>query len=382
MLNLLRDIFRKIMPHICRYIFGLKDVIIFKAHHGFQGNVHSIYDYLYEQEYNKKYKLIWYPDTEEEYVPKTAMCIRTSSIKNNYYYKSCAKFIIYEDGCPVMYKTKGQKVIYLTHGCPAIKNVTNLLDVSEKKTTDSLATSENVVESMAKMENISSEKMFVCGHPRNDVIFNSPLTYLGLLDKEYEKIIFWLPTFRKAKVIFATKERVDSEKNYLYGLPLIVCEEDLEKLNNILAEKNMILIIKPHPGALKEGIESINYSNITVWSQEYLDKNNINYYRLFKNTDAFISDYSSVIFDAMLADKPLAYVVDDIDDYKLGYAFDDILDYMPGHHIKTLDDMIDFFEDISQDKDIYKEERHRINNWANKYQDGNNCERLVKMFDL
>ena len=84
----------------------------------------------------------------------------------------------------------------------------------------------------------------------------------------------------------------------------------------------------------------------------------------------------------MLVDKPLAYVIDDIDDYKLGFAYDNVLDYMPGHHIKTLEDMISFFEDVSQDKDIYRDERHRVNAWANEYQDGNNCQRITKIFNM
>ena len=382
MIDLLRRIFRKIMPHICRYVFGLKDIIIFKAHHSFKGNVHALYDYLYEAGYGNKYKFIWYPDTEEEYIPETALCIRRSSLKNNYYYKSCAKFIFYEDGCPVMYKTKGQKVVYLTHGCPSLKNSKGLVDVSIQKTTDALITSENVRSVMSKSRQFPEEKMFVCGHPRNDVIFNSPQNYEELFEKKYNKIIFWLPTFRKMLSIYDKKQRSDCDINYLYGIPLIMSEDDLEMLNKTLSKENIILIIKPHPGALKEGIENINYSNITVWSQEYLDKNNINYYRLFKNTDAFISDYSSVIFDAMLADKPLGYVIDDIDDYKLGYAFDNVLDYMPGHHIKTLEDMISFFEDVSQGKDIYKEKRDKISALVNTFPDGNNCKRIAEIFRL
>ncbi len=381
MLSFARKIVRKIFPYLFRMLFGLKNIIVLKPHQRFSGNVHALYEYLHNNNYEKKYEIVWYIDGDEK-VPETAKIIKTNTLKDRYYYKACAKYIFYENTCPVRKCMKGQRVIYLSHGCPPLKNAKNLLDVGTARTTDSLSTSNEVIDIMAEMENFYKEKMFVCGQPRNDYIFNYPIKYEKYVDQKYNKTILWLPTFRKMTNIYDGSERIDCEVQCLYGLPLIKSKNDLEAVNDTLSKKNTLLVIKPHANALKEGIENINYSNIMVWSQEYLDKNNINYYRFFRNTDAFISDYSSVIFDAMLADKPLAYVIDDMDEYKLGFAFDNVLDYMPGHHIRTLEDMVAFFEDISQGKDIYKEERHRINNWANKYQDGKNCERLVKMFDL
>lgn len=381
MLSFARKIVRKVFPYIFRTLFGLKNIIVLKPHQRFKGNVHALYEYLHNNGYEEKYEIVWYIDGGEE-VPETAKVIKTNNIKNNYYYKACAKYIFYENTCPVCEYMKGQRVVYLSHGCPPLKNSKGKVAVKSYNTTDALITSDNLRSTLAMIRQFSEDKMFVCGHPRNDVIFNDALDYTEFFGKKYKKVILWLPTFRKMINHFDSKLRSDSDRDYLYGLPLIYNEDCLGRLNKILEKENIMLIIKPHANALKKGIENINYSNITVWSQEYLDKNGINYYRLFKDTSAFISDYSSVIFDAMLVDKPLAYVIDDIDDYKLGFAYDNVLDYMPGHHIKTLEDMISFFEDVSQDKDIYRDERHRVNAWANEYQDGNNCQRITKIFNM
>lgn len=373
----------KFLPKILRNVLGLRNIILFKPHPCFSGNVHALYKYLADNGYGKRYKFIWCTSFDGEKVPEKATRFEAKTFKGKYYYKACAKYVFYEDECPTNKIMRGQKVIYLSHGCPTLKNSTGRVDVYESKTTDALITSNEVRGVLAKIRRFPENKMFVCGHPKNDIMFNEPLKYSDFLNCEYSKHILWMPTFRKTKPFANWELRNDNESiDYLYGLPLIHNESDLEMLNESLKSKNILLIIKPHPSALKEGIEKIKYSNIAVWTQEYLDKNEINLHRFFKDTSAFISDYSSVIFDAMLADKPLAYIIDDIDDYKLGFAYENVLDYMPGHHIKTLKDMISFFEDVSQNKDIYRDERHRVNTWANAYPDGNNCKRIIEMFGL
>ncbi|MFQ9516388.1 MAG: CDP-glycerol glycerophosphotransferase family protein [Eubacterium sp.] len=378
---------KQILYFMINKIFGLKNIIIFKGQNDFQGNAYALYEYLLKKGYDKKYKMVWNIDHYDsikrfDHIKcEIILADEKNSIKKQYY-NACAKFVFYENDCPIFRRVKGQRAVYLSHGCPPIKNATGMIDIKDEIIANALITSENIRDLMADIRKFPAEKMFVCGHPRNDAIFDQTLLYRDILEKKYKKIILWMPTFRKSNIMQYGQVRDDSEKKYIYGLPLIHEEKDLLELNNLLSDKDVLLIIKPHPRAAKEGIDKLHYSNISVWTDEYLIENNINIYRLFHDTDAMISDYSSVVFDYMLTDHPLGYIVDDINSYKLGFAYDNVQDYMPGKKINKMDDLLGFIDDISNEVDEFKEERRKINLWANDYQDGNNCERIVRMFDL
>ena len=54
-------------------------------------------------------------------------------------------------------------------------------------------------------------------------------------------------------------------------------------------------------------------------------------YVLLRNADALITDYSSAYFDYMLLNRPIAFTVEDIEEYrkKRGFVFDNPFEYMP-----------------------------------------------------
>lgn len=49
---------------------------------------------------------------------------------------------------------------------------------------------------------------------------------------------------------------------------------------------------------------------------------------------------------------------------------------MMGPRIYTLDDMIRFVRNVSENKDEFQEERRNLCNWLHEYQDGHSCEKL------
>ena len=100
-----------------------------------------------------------------------------------------------------------------------------------------------------------------------------------------------------------------------------------------------------------------------------------------KQSDVLIGDYSSASMQYLVLDKPLAFVVPDIDEYaqKRGFVFDSPEEYMGGHIIKDKEKFYAFLDDIAADKDIYKEKRHRILHEMYEYADNHNCERIVKL---
>ena len=115
-----------------------------------------------------------------------------------------------------------------------------------------------------------------------------------------------------------------------------------------------------------------------------LEENDVRFYTLLNQTDALITDYSSVFFDYLLIDKPIAFTVDDIDSYSdnRGFVFDNPLDYMPGKKLHNAEDFREFVTDCISGKDDYTAERKDINDKVNYYKDNKNCERIINFVGL
>ena len=98
-------------------------------------------------------------------------------------------------------------------------------------------------------------------------------------------------------------------------------------------------------------------------------------------SDGLIGDYSSASMQYLLLDRPMAFVVPDIEEYgkTRGFVFEHPEDYMGGHIVKTKDEFYQFIDDFANDKDIYREKRHWVCNQIYKYHDANSCKRIVEL---
>ena len=86
--------------------------------------------------------------------------------------------------------------------------------------------------------------MICVGNPRNDVLFRNTNTKEKLKEfNKYDKIILWLPTFRKA----AISNRLDSTFEFPLGLPIIYSTGELNRLNEYLKKNNALILFKLHP---------------------------------------------------------------------------------------------------------------------------------------
>ena len=113
---------------------------------------------------------------------------------------------------------------------------------------------------------------------------------------------------------------------------------------------------------------------------EDLFKKGIKLYELLGNTDALLTDYSSVYFDYLLTDKPIGFTIDDFELYgknRGGYAIDNPLEMMPGMKINTFDDLVQFLTCVSEGKDNYVAVRHQVNNLCNSFVTPNASKRIL-----
>ena len=206
------------------------------------------------------------------------------------------------------------------------------------------------------------QRVLPLGYPRYDVYGENTDREEKLIRSKVTpdhdaKIVIWMPTFRKT----GKPELMGGESEIVYNfdLPLLNNAEELTELDRYLKEARVMIVIKRHPYQLRYQCEGNSYSNIKFISNEDLEACGADLYRLLTRTDALISDYSSVAVDYLLLDKPMAFSLDDYEQYKdsRGFIFENMLDYMPGHHLYNAEDLKEFIADVSSGADPFREQR-------------------------
>lgn len=363
-----------------RMIYG-DYVIAMESLNGFDGNSGALYNYLCSKREYDQYRFLWLTreDRKREQIDHRTWraSFQDGSLKTRLL-RGAARYSFF-DNLSIESKDRRQVCVYLTHGCPTLKNVKGLINIPPY-VNHVLCTSTGVMDMMAYQLSTDKEKMFICGLPRNDALFQRNEQAKKVLGLEAdEKVVLWLPTFRQSAY---DKTRNDSSKTLALGVPLVEDEQTWVELNEYLAKRKIKLIIKMHPGQDMEVVKAQPLSNLLILSDNKLKRLGLDLYQVMPVTDALLSDYSSVAFDYMLLDKPIGYVIDDIEEYKLGFAFERPEEVMPGHKIECMKDLYGFIEDVMKGKDPYKAERNTVSKFANEYQDGNNCKRVAEYIGL
>ena len=168
----------------------------------------------------------------------------------------------------------------------------------------------------------------------------------------------------------------------MLGIPLIETKEQYLKLNKYLNLRNVLLIIKIHPKQDLENLRIQDESNIKVLTGESVKKLKIDNYALMKCVDALISDYSGAAYEYLQLNRPIGYVLDDINDYVAGFVVEDIHTLIAGPEIYTLDQLELFIKNVIDEIDNYKEKRERIRDYIYEYHDANASKRLSELLKL
>lgn len=362
-------------------ILPAKNYILMESLNDFDCNTGALYDYMLEQGYEEKYTFLWFVQEREKYQNnKHTKHLDINHIKfREYKYLYRAKYAIW-DNKPIEKFRKEQINVYLTHGTPCLKDVRGIINIPDH-VDYILAPSVFTKEIEKKQFNAYDKNYMICGHPRNDLLFKPSKEAEKIIgqQKEYHKLFLWMPTFRKANF---SKERNDSTAEYPFGIPLFRSQEDMEKVNTLLQSLQSILLIKMHPGQDLSVISMKSLSHIVLLTAKELEEKNVNLYRLIGQADALISDYSSVVFDYLLLNRPMAFVVDDIKEYKIGFITENPYEFMCGEKIKTLEEFLSFLEKTEAGKDDYLEERKRVGEKINQYQDGKDRKRLIEFLKI
>lgn len=302
------------------------------------GNLKSVYDELSK---DKSLKLVL--EFKEDRRVKRGFRGFIKLMKNI----ATSKYILLDDysrTINLIKVRKGQEVVQLWHGPGAFKKFgysrpghekyKKLLVAGHKNYTKAIVTANNIRWCYAEGFGMPEDNIKATGFPRTDLLFDTEYT-----TKVKEEIYESYPEFKNKKIImFAPTYRGESTKIAYYDWEKL----DLDKIYNELKD-DYIFIIKWHPAVYNnikigkyEGYDLEKYNGFFVDLSENRDIND-----LLLVTDVLITDYSSVIFDYALLNKPIVYYTYDLEEYENGRGlYYDFKDYVYGDVAKNCDELV------------------------------------------
>ena len=277
-------------------------------------------------------------------LPKDVMTVKVGSLKY-LYHLATAKIIINSNRFSVnVTKRKKQYYIQTWHGSLMLKKIEyDVYDKLDKEYKKMMVHDNKLIDAIISNSKFTSDiyrnafkincDIFEYGIPRNDVLINNQeklkekvYKYFNL--KKDTKLLLYAPTFR------------DDYTNNPYAIDFTKVKKTLENTTNCKWK----IMIKFHP--LVKNPQKLISNNF-----EYIDANQYSdTQELLCSSDLLITDYSSLMFDALIAKKITLLFANDIDTYldERGFYFN--LTKLPFPLAKNNEELINILNDIDNKK--------------------------------
>lgn len=339
---------------------------------------------LHAQAKKLGYKTICFfkPVYESEILYKKELHKIRKDLSFTKYYAQAKYIFVYDYYLPSFANKprKGSRLIQVWHGCGAFKKWgystkdsswgldSQLYDKYRiyQSYTDIITSSEEVNRFYAEAFNADTKKVKALGVARTDVFFDNEFIKSKSNDVHEKfgipfnkKIILWAPTFRG--------DSLNKSHNEITF--------DLEKMYTEL-KNDYVLLIKLHPHLVK-GFNARTFAPEHM--QDFAIKPHPSYpiENLLCAADIVISDYSSLIFEYALLERPMIFYPYDLEEYEKGRAFYyDYKGFVPGPIARTTEEIIYEIKKAAKHFD-----KQRITEFRQKFMsacDGKSTERIFE----
>lgn len=331
---------------------------------GLGGNLARVHDRMIERDLDKKYEF-----SHSFRIPATANKWSTLRL---IYRLATSDTVLMDDYFGLLGNlsiSPETKIIQLWHAGSGFKAVgysrfgkygSPKLSNAHRKYTYVITGSEHLVPVYAEAFGIEESAVVPTGLPRIDTFLNEEHSQKVKDDfaESYpqlrgKKIVLFAPTFRGKSI---------GDAHYDYD------RIDWEKLYEVCGDKYVVLFRMHHFITEAPPIPD-EYSDRLLNFASYPDTND-----LLHVTDVLVTDYSSVIYEYTLLDKPILFFAYDKDTYSVIRGFHRDYDSVaPGTICVTFDDLLKALQD--EDFDLSKVEEFRRENFD--YVDTNSADRVI-----
>lgn len=330
----------------------------------FSGNLKSMFLYFEKQ---NNFKIYWKTESADTYkaLKDKGYNVVLKRLKFYYLVFRAAK-ILMDSGIPWL---RGNfDIIQVWHGT-GFKNI-GLLNPQRTKAEltlfrkhfkcYSIVVANSESDADQKIKSFQNQNVFITGSPRNDIFFSNEVDYNGLKVKynlyKYAKVFLYAPTFRDS------------------GITRPFQTSFLEKLNAWLNTNNYAFAVKKHPA--DKNLDLPDFSNIinlsTLSDVE----------ELLMISDVLISDYSSIVSDYVVMDKPVIYYIYDYADYisKSRDMYHDYKKVIPGPFAYNDNELFQLLDDLTWfNEQNYAAAYKVFQDRFNKFKDGKSSERVYNL---
>lgn len=335
------------------------------------GNQKFVYDRMVELGMDKKFDIhFMYKENIKKY--------RTVIDKFLFvYYLATSDYIFLDDYQPEIYKVDYDpevKIIQLWHACGAFKTV-GFERIKAKGApafntrvhkcyTHVPVSSPLVVDHYSEAFALDKSHFYPVGVPRTDIFFDE-VYKKDIIERMYKE--FPLAAKAKRVILYAPTFRGAGAKSAYFPIHML----NYRKIGDYLKKSNSVMIIKMHPFVsnivnIPEGYEDVFFD-----ASDYREVNDI----LFI-VDVLITDYSSVIYEMSLLNKPMLFYAFDLKAYVSDRGFYEPYESMvPGKIVKNIQELIKALEE----NDF---EENKLDNFVKRnftYTDGKSTDRVIEL---
>jgi len=226
-----------------------------------------------------------------------------------------------------------------------------------------MAASDEAKQKYMRSFGVPAENFTITGQPKDDILaVEKENAYITEIRRAHPgaKVALYLPTHRN----FGKKGNIND----------VMSVESLEKVNAKLAEKNIVMIFKPHfhEFAKYAGYEGTMGNIVFATDKEKFG----DVYEFLPACDIMVTDYSGIMFGYLASGKPIIYFTYDYDEYvngDAGFCYD-FSDITYGPDCKTWDEVVETMATIRSED--YAEIREKQRARFCPYADGKNSERV------
>ncbi len=386
--------FMNFLSFFSRIIPKKENKIIFDSKPDFSDNSRFLFEYL-QKKYAFKFDMVWivYDKKIREYLlNKGIEAVYAFSFRGLKEILT-AKIIISSHTHFIDMKSKNQIYVDLWHGMP-LKRIlfldpndpTNLKHLrKETPKIDILISTSSLMKSvLSGCFHMYSKNVFITGQPRCDGLFKEPnrKTFEKILElnlSSYEKIIFYLPTYREGY-----EKKIDGLKmeDNIFRFPRFNWQE----FSNFLEKTRTLFVCKLHPFEEKiyeSKIKELNSPYFKLLTSRSLVTNFTDLYNIIGIADMLITDYSSIYFDFLLLNRPMIFIPTDLEDYRKsrGFTIEPYDFWTPGPKVTNQNDLQKEIRKCWGDPSYYADKRKIVNDIINYYKDGNSSERVWKQIE-
>ena len=364
------------------------NVIMFESSNGrnYTGNPRYIYEEMVRQGLDNEYNCVWSLTDTNIPIPGNCTKIKRPGMKF-LFYSLRSKFWIFDSRHQYyLKKNKNTRYIQTWHGTPLKKLALDMDKVNSSETTDiedykaKFKKNSSLWDYLISQNSYSSKifkrafafdgEMLEIGYPRNDILINennetkiNEIKERLNIDKD-KKIILYAPTWR------------DNEF-HKKGIYKFATEMDFNAMQNALSDE-YVLIVKFHY-LVKDEINWDEYRDFIIECNEMWDIQ-----ELYLISDILITDYSSVMFDYALLNRPILFFTYDLDFYKdnlRDFYFD--INTVPGPLIETTEDLVDFIKNNSKEDyfEKYGTKYQAFKETYNEFDKGSSCQSVIELVE-